>query len=71
MFPDRCPCILRCKKNLEGWSLPGFKAEALKVYTGVCTALAAGNQNTLRQVGIPADPHHWAPKPTISGNNAT
>ncbi len=40
----------RCKKNVDGWSLPKFKGEALKAYSGICRALASGNQNNLRQV---------------------
>lgn len=35
---------------MDGWSLPKFKGEALKAYSGICRALASGNQNNLRQV---------------------
>lgn len=46
--------ISKCKKNIPGWSLPGFKREALDVYKQTCAALAAGDKTVLRQLASPA-----------------
>ena len=42
--------ISKCKKLVPGWTLPGFKEEALAVHAEVCALLAAGDRTGLRQV---------------------
>lgn len=46
--------IAKLRKNVDGWSLPGFKEEALALYKQACTALAAGDRTALRQLVTPA-----------------
>jgi large subunit ribosomal protein L45 len=46
--------IAKLRKNVEGWSLPGFKEDALNLYKQACTALAAGDRTALRQLVTPA-----------------
>ncbi len=42
--------ISRCRKHLKPWNLPAFKTEALRLYTEVCAAQAAGDRTALKQV---------------------
>jgi len=42
--------ISRCRKHLKPWNLPAFKTDALKLYTEVCAAQAAGDRTALKQV---------------------
>lgn len=58
------PCR-RCKKQLSGFSIPSFKAEALKTYSAVCASLASGNVNALRQVGVRAGFKGYSLKVTV------
>lgn len=46
--------LSKVRKNVKGWTLPGFKEEALKIYTEACGALAAADRTALRQLVSPA-----------------
>ena len=46
--------LAKIRKNVNGWSLPAFKQDALKVYEEACAALAAGDRTALRQLVTPA-----------------
>ena len=40
--------VAKVKKDVPNWSLATFKAEAIQLYTEVCTAIAAGDHASLR-----------------------
>lgn len=40
--------IAKVKKDVPNWTLATFKAEAIQLYTEVCTAIAAGDHASLR-----------------------
>ena len=42
--------LARCRKFVPGFSLPAFKADALRLYEEVCQAIAADDKTLLRQV---------------------
>jgi large subunit ribosomal protein L45 len=46
--------VSKCKRNIKGWTLPGFKEEALQLYRHACVALAAGDRTALRHLASPA-----------------
>jgi large subunit ribosomal protein L45 len=46
--------VSKCSRLIPGWTLPGFKADALAVYQEACAALAAGDLTSLRQLATPA-----------------
>ncbi|KAK9903338.1 hypothetical protein WJX75_003173 [Coccomyxa subellipsoidea] len=46
--------LARCKKFVPGFSLPAFKADALRLYEEVCQAIAADDKTLLRQRMTPA-----------------
>ncbi|KAK9866392.1 hypothetical protein WJX84_006034 [Apatococcus fuscideae] len=45
--------ISRCRKYIPGWSLKGFKQEALELYEQTCLELARGNYDALRNMSTP------------------
>ncbi|KAK9835432.1 hypothetical protein WJX74_000048 [Apatococcus lobatus] len=45
--------ISRCRKYIPGWSLKGFKQEALDLYEQSCLDLARGDYNALRNISTP------------------
>ena len=48
--------ISRCRKYIPGWSLKGFKQEALDLYEQTCLDLARGDYDALRNVCPPPSP---------------
>ena len=40
--------VAKVKKDVPNWSLGSFKADAIQVYTEICTAIAAGDHASLR-----------------------
>lgn len=42
--------LARCRKFVPGFSLPAFKADALKLYEEVCQGIASDDKTLLRQV---------------------
>jgi large subunit ribosomal protein L45 len=50
--------LARCKKFVPGFSLPAFKADALRLYEEVCQAIAADDKTLLRQVRSCRRPEH-------------
>lgn len=46
--------VSKCKKLIPGWTLPGFKEDALQLYQEVCRQLAEGDRTELRHVSASA-----------------
>lgn len=46
--------LSKLRKNYPGWSLEGFKRDALATYEETCLALASGDRSRLRQVPLGA-----------------
>jgi large subunit ribosomal protein L45 len=46
--------LAKCRKYFPGFGLPGFKADALRLYENVCQAVAGDDLTELRQVGCTA-----------------
>ena len=44
--------LAKCKRRVEGFELPKFKAEALRIYTDVNRMIAEGDRNGLRHVSV-------------------
>lgn len=42
--------LARVRKDVEGWTLGGFKALATRLHADICTAIAAGDKHQLRHV---------------------
>ena len=46
--------VVTLRKDVEGWGVPRFKAEAAKIYSDVGVALASGDEAALRQLTTPS-----------------
>ena len=44
--------VAKCKRNIPGFDLKGFKKEANRIYTDINTSLAAGDMTRLRHVRL-------------------
>lgn len=42
--------LAKCRKYVPGFSLPGFKADVLRIYEDACSGIARGDRTLLRQV---------------------
>lgn len=42
--------VAKCKRNLDGFNLPTFKEEALRMYIDINRMIAQGDRNGLRHV---------------------
>ena len=44
--------LAKCRKYVPGFSLPGFKADVLRIYEDACSGIARGDRTLLRQVSL-------------------
>ncbi|CAL5222260.1 g4597 [Coccomyxa viridis] len=47
--------LAKCRKYVPGFSLPGFKADVLRIYEDACSGIARGDRTLLRQVMTPGE----------------